>query len=194
MSNRLIQILTCAAAISVLHIDTISGQRHAADSLINIAQQYIGCKYKYGATGPNTFDCSGFTKYIYHFFNYDLTRSAASQSHDGREIALTDLQKGDILLYGARKNPHVVGHVGIFIEKDATNGSFTFIHAAHNRVKISNSEETYYKQRLLGARRILRDFSDTQNDNEEATTHPVKVVVALSPQIIKIPLITCHIP
>ena len=132
----------------------------AADSLESLARKYIGFRYKYGAAGPTAFDCSGFTQYIYGLFGYHLTRSASSQATEGRAVtgALSDLQKGDILIFGARNHPERPGHVGIFLDMDSTNNSFTFIHAANKSVKISNSNESYYKKRFLGVRRILPDF------------------------------------
>ncbi len=141
--------------------DTVSmTPQEIADSLIADAMQFLGTPYHYGASGPKSFDCSGFTGYIYKRFGYKLTRSAKSQSHDGRAVEgdLSKLQKGDILVFGGIRNKNVIGHVAIFIEtlKDGTDASF--IHAARGGVKINRLSETYYKERFMGVRRILPDF------------------------------------
>ena len=69
------------------------------------------------------------------------------------------MQKGDIIIFGARANRKSVGHVGIFIEMMPDGQDFTFIHAAtHGGVTVSHIKEEYYITRFLGARRILPDF------------------------------------
>lgn len=132
-----------------------------ADRIIEEAKLYLGTPYRRGGNGPNRFDCTGFTKYIYDKFGYKLGRTVPAQAGDGRELIgkLSDLQKGDLLIFGARRNRRDQGHAGIFIGMDSTGTNFSFIHAAvHGGITISNLKETYYLQRFLGARRILPDF------------------------------------
>ena len=136
-----------------------------ADRLVEYAASFLGTPYRYGANGPKRFDCTAYTRYVYKKFGYtSLSRSAKEQAHDGREVDLTDfhnLQKGDILLLGSRRNPKVVGHVGIFIELDTLHNDPKFIHASNHGVRYSSIyTESYYANRLLGARRILPDFHD----------------------------------
>lgn len=135
--------------------------RQAADSMIFYAKSYLGCRYGYGKSGPTVFDCSGFTQHVYNFFGYSLPHSAVGQSKMGRPIegSYTELQKGDILIFGSRNRPRKIGHVGIFIEMDSLNQSFTFIHAARSGIIISEIKDRYYIDRFLGAVRILPDFS-----------------------------------
>ena len=151
--------------------DTVSmTPQEIADSLIADAMQFLGTPYHYGSSGPKSFDCSGFTGYIYKRFGYKLTRSAKSQSQDGRPVEgdLSNLQKGDILVFGGIRNKNVIGHVGLFIEtlKDGTDAAF--IHAARGGVKIDRLSETYYKERFMGVRRILPDFVDIEAPDEFA--------------------------
>lgn len=136
-----------------------------ADLLVDYASTFLGTPYRYGANGPKRFDCTGYTRYVYKHFGYrDLSRSSRDQAHDGREVDISDfhnLQKGDILLLGSRRNPKVVGHVGIFIGLDEQNNDPRFIHASNHGVRYSSIyTESYYANRLLGARRILPDFYD----------------------------------
>lgn len=136
-----------------------------ADRIVEYAETFLGTPYRYGANGPKRFDCTGYTRYVFKHFGYDeLSRSSRDQARDGREVDITDfhnLQKGDILLLGSRRNPKVVGHVGIFTGLDEKNNDPRFIHASNHGVRFSSIyTESYYANRLLGARRILPDFHD----------------------------------
>lgn len=130
-----------------------------ADSIIEYAIQYMGKPYKPGSTGPSMFDCSGFTWYVFKHFGYHLPRTTVGQSRDGTEIDNpADLRRGDLVFYGSRKNPQLLGHVGIVVDNNPELGYFTFIHATVKiGVTISKSTETYYKHRYLTACRTLPD-------------------------------------
>jgi len=132
-----------------------------ADRIIAEARQHLGKPYRHAGNGPKVFDCTGFTKFVFDKFGYKLGRTVPAQAKDGREVLgkLSDLQKGDILIFGSRPNTRRMGHAGIFIGMDSTGTNFSFIHAAvKGGIQVSNLQETYYKQRFLGARRILPDF------------------------------------
>lgn len=139
--------------------------RELADRLVEYAETFLGTPYRYGANGPKRFDCTGYTRYVYgHFGYHNLSRSAKDQAKDGREVDISDfhnLQKGDILAIGSRRNPKVVGHAAIFVELDSTGRDPRFIHASVHGVRYSSMlTESYYANRILGARRILPDFED----------------------------------
>ena len=160
-----------------------------ADRIIDEARNWLGTPYRHGGNGPKVFDCTGFTKFIFKKFGYELGRTVPAQAGDGRELIgnLSDLQKGDILIFASRPNKRKMGHAAIFIGLDSTGTNFNFIHAARTGVIISNLKETYYKERFLGARRILPDFvSVGQADSAavaslvEMLTHTVAVPDTLS--------------
>lgn len=132
-----------------------------ADRIIEEARQHLGKPYRHAGNGPKVFDCTGFTKYVFDKFGYKLGRTVPAQAKDGREVLgnLSDLQKGDILIFGSRPNTRRMGHAGIFIGMDSTGTNFSFIHAAvKGGIQVNNLQDPYYKQRFLGARRILPDF------------------------------------
>ncbi|HBG1282432.1 TPA: glucosaminidase domain-containing protein, partial [Clostridioides difficile] len=54
-----------------------------ADKLISVAKSKLGCNYVYGAEGPNTFDCSGFTQWCYKQIGISIPRTVATQSKAG---------------------------------------------------------------------------------------------------------------
>ena len=148
------------AAESARDSVTLSASK-VADLLIDEASKHIGTPYRYGARGPKAFDCSGFTSYVYRKLGIELSRSSKDQARDGRAVEGTyaDMQKGDIIIFGARASRKSIGHVGIFIEMTPDGQDFTFIHAAtHGGVTVSHIKEEYYAVRFLGARRILPDF------------------------------------
>lgn len=129
-----------------------------ADSIINFAMKYLGTPYKYGGDGPQKFDCSGFTKFVFRNFGYELKRTVAGQLHDGWTTIekRTDLRRGDLVFFGGRKHPKRLGHVGIVVDNDPDGNRFTFIHATVKLgVTISASTEKYYRVRYLTACRIL---------------------------------------
>lgn len=156
-------VLLCAAAFgAAAQADTPSGEnpRKVADEIIREAGRHLGKPYQYGGNGPKSFDCTGFTCYVYQKSGYSLSRNSADQAHDGREVkgGYDKYQKGDLVIFGGRTNKKSPGHVGIFIAADSLGKSFTFIHASNSGVTISRIDEPYYAQRFLGVRRILPDF------------------------------------
>ena len=134
--------------------------RQVADDIIKEAGQHLGKPYKYGGNGPESFDCTGFTCYVFNKSGYKLSRTSSDQAKNGREVkgGIEHYQKGDLIIFGGRSTKKTPGHVGIFIAADSLNKSFTFIHASSSGVTISHIDEPYYAQRFLGVRRILPDF------------------------------------
>lgn len=120
--------------------------------IANFAEQYLGCKYVYGGSGPSTFDCSGFTMYVYKNFGVNLSHSATAQSKNGSYVAKEDLQPGDLVFFKDYETMDGIGHVGIYI------GEGNFIHASSGTgycVKISTLLTGSYKTRYETARRIF---------------------------------------
>lgn len=125
-----------------------------ADSVLNYADNYLGAKYRRGSVGPNRFDCSGFTSYVFSRFGYDLNPSSKGQFLEGTYIQKELLMPGDLVFFGGSKATKSVGHVGIVVS--VTDAGFKFIHASVNGVRVSNyPQEKYYSNRYIGARRVL---------------------------------------
>ncbi len=128
------------------------------ESVVRTALQYLGARYSRGSSGPNVFDCSGFTRFVYGQENVSILRSSRSQFTQGTPIArIADLKKGDLVFFGGRGNSRSVGHVGIVTEVDPDGQNFSFVHASNSGVKISDSNEAYYSRRYIGARRIVEN-------------------------------------
>ena len=97
----------------------------AASAVVSYAYQFIGRPYVFGATGPDTFDCSGFTSYVYrNAVGREITRTTYSQINQGRPVSRDQLQPGDLVFTNG------VGHVGIYV------GGGQMIHAARPGVGV----------------------------------------------------------
>lgn len=126
------------------------------DSLVHAAMKYIGVRYRSGACGPKSFDCSGFTSFIYRQKNVPLTHSSRSQYNEGKPVKnIADLKPGDLVFFGGSRSTKTVGHVGIVKELNADSSDFTFVHASRTGVKVDVMSSAYYKKRYIGARRVL---------------------------------------
>lgn len=130
---------------------TTSPQSVNRPSLVSYAKQFLGCKYVWGATGPNTFDCSGFTQYVYKHFNITIPRVATDQYSQSKKIGKSQLQAGDLVFFSNSTSGGKVAHVGIYI------GNNQMIHAANskNNLCISSLSESYYQKYYIGCGRYL---------------------------------------
>jgi cell wall-associated NlpC family hydrolase len=79
----------------------------------------MGTPYEWGAVGTDTFDCSGFVKYVYAHFGIRLGRTTYDQIGNGEYVSRENLQPGDLVFFGT-ESPH---QVGIYV------GNNIYIHA-----------------------------------------------------------------
>ena len=122
------------------------------DAIIEYSKQFLGTPYVYGANGPDSFDCSGFTKYVFAHFGYSLNRSASGQLDNGKEVALSEIQPGDLVFFIYDGATTRASHVGIYIGNDQ------FIHAStgsKQAVVISQLLGGSYQRTIVGVRRIV---------------------------------------
>ncbi|QEK12324.1 SH3 domain-containing protein [Crassaminicella thermophila] len=122
--------------------------------VVTIAKNLLGKKYVYGASGPNRFDCSGFTSYVYHNIGIKIPRTSSNQVRIGKKVSKSDLRAGDLVFFDTNGvNNGKISHVGIYI------GNGQFIHASSGKkakkVVISDLTEGYYKRTYVTARRVL---------------------------------------
>lgn len=126
------------------------------NDLLSEARTHIGKRYVHGSKGPKTFDCSGFTSYVYKQFGYSISPSSRAQYTQGTAVERKNLRKGDLVFFTSRSSGNNVGHVGIVVSADNQTGDFSFIHASIKGVKI-NTCSGYYEGRYIGAKRIITE-------------------------------------
>ena len=126
------------------------------ENIIDEAISHLGTRYVYGSKGPNSFDCSGFTSYVYKRQNNQyIGASSREQYAINTPVKRSELQSGDLVFFTSPRSGRNVGHVGIVVDVDPITDTFTFIHASTKQgVKISKSTEGYYQKRYVGARRV----------------------------------------
>ena len=125
------------------------------DSIVNYGKLFLNTPYHFGSPGTSSFDCSGFTSYVYRNFGYNLEHSSSVQAKQFDSIDRAHLKAGDLVFFSGSRRSKRVGHVGI-VTAARENGEFDFIHAAvHEGVTISSSNEEYYTRRFLKASRVV---------------------------------------
>ncbi|MGO2083979.1 C40 family peptidase [Vagococcus sp.] len=90
-------------------------------SIVAEAYKHIGKPYVWGAKGPASFDCSGFTSYVFRqAAGKEIGGWTVPQESAGTRISLSQLQAGDLVFWGGAGATH---HVGIYV------GGGQYIHA-----------------------------------------------------------------
>lgn len=91
-----------------------------ADKAIAFARAQLGDPYVWGATGPDSWDCSGLTQAAYRAAGVTLPRTTGEQVNVGSRVSESNLQPGDLIFFYSDHS-----HVGIYI------GGGEMIHAPH---------------------------------------------------------------
>ncbi len=133
--------------------ETESNKTKGTD-IVAYAQKYLGYKYVYGGDGSNnTFDCSGFTMYVFKHFGINLAHGANAQYNSGKGKKISkqsDLQVGDIVFLTDYETGKGIGHCGIYL------GNGNFIHASTTTYTVTiSSLNTMYKGRFYAGLRLI---------------------------------------
>ena len=106
---------------------------------VEYAKSRLGCRYVWGAQGPNTFDCSGLMYWVAKQLGKTIPRTSKAQSQSGMPVSKANLLPGDLVFFANKNGVH---HVGMFI------GGGQFIHSPQTGdvVKISklSSRKDFY--------------------------------------------------
>ena len=89
----------------------------------------IGSRYRYGASGPTAFDCSGLVNWAYRSSGKALPRTSRAMSRVGTPVSKAALQPGDLVFF--YRGP---SHVAIYV------GNGKVVHASNPRhpVKVAD--------------------------------------------------------
>ena len=132
---------------------TDSSTSSKVDKVLNFASQQLGKPYVWGAQGPNSFDCSGLTYYVYkNAAGITLPRTSVEQSKYGTTVSKSNLKAGDLIFFDTSgPNDGGVSHVGIYV------GNGQMIHASSSQKKIVkvSVETSYWNNAYVRAKRVL---------------------------------------
>ncbi len=127
------------------------------DSVVVLARQQIGTKYRFGGTTPKGgFDCSGFVRYVLAALQISVPRTADEQAAVGANVPkdTTSLKPGDLLTFGKGKR---VTHIGIYV------GEGRYVHASPKAGRVIETSLSRTTSPLVkiwrGGRRLLADAS-----------------------------------
>ncbi|MEQ4716421.1 C40 family peptidase [Nonomuraea sp. B19D2] len=101
-----------SAKAATLRAVKVARQKSKARKAVSAAKNQIGDPYRYGGTGPGSFDCSGLVQYAWKKAGVKIPRVASSQfARIGNKVSWRHLQPGDLLFFNG------LGHVGMYVGK-----------------------------------------------------------------------------
>jgi len=127
--------------------DVEEWRRETIEKLIAIAQSKLGCKYVHRTQGPDTFDCSGYTSYVFGRIGIKISASSYNQgymdlfggTYREKLTSYSQLRRGDLLVFDTDKeDSDLSDHLGIYL------GNGTFIHASSARGEVVISDLLRY--------------------------------------------------
>lgn len=125
----------------------------AAGELVDQAMGYLGIRYRFGGTSPETgLDCSGLVMNVFrNAIGLDLPRTASEMARMGENIGRQELKPGDLVFFNTMRR--AFSHVGIYL------GDGQFVHAPSSggKVRVENMANSYWSERFNGARRLIDD-------------------------------------
>ncbi|MBY0427532.1 MAG: C40 family peptidase, partial [Cytophagales bacterium] len=100
-------------------------------------------------------DCSGFCLFVFKEFGIELPRKSDEQAKMGKQIPVSQAQKGDLIFFkGSDKNKPVVGHVGIIVSYPGER--LKFIHSSTSKGIIYDYLDVkYFSERLVSVKRLF---------------------------------------
>ena len=136
-----------------LQVSFVDRATATAQDAIDQAMDLLDIRYRRGGSSPEAgFDCSGFVSHVFREgLGLVLPRSSKEMSKSGEEISRDDLRPGDLVFFNTMRN--AFSHVGIYL------GDNQFVHAPRTgaRVRVEDLNQSYWKKRFNGARRVNPD-------------------------------------
>jgi cell wall-associated NlpC family hydrolase len=119
-----------ASTPGVAGLTSADGAAPAARKAVRVALAQLGAPYRWGATGPNEFDCSGLMSFAYSAAGAPIPRTSRTQyaalAQAGRSVAMNALLPGDLVFFATDPgNPATIHHVGMYV------GKGLMVHAPH---------------------------------------------------------------
>lgn len=143
------QLEAARAAAALANLPTGANASAVAQAAIAAARTKLGVPYVWGATGPDSFDCSGLTQWAYAQAGVRIPRTAAEQWFAGRRVDLAALAPGDLLFWAYDvTDPTTIHHVTMYI------GNGLMIAAPHTGTVVQ-IQQVYGGSEFVGAARPI---------------------------------------
>jgi cell wall-associated NlpC family hydrolase len=114
-------------------------QTVAVQRAIAYAKSQLGKPYRWGASGPSTFDCSGLTMQAWGRGGKSLPHYSVAQFYESTRVSMADARPGDLLFWSSNGSPSGIHHVALYL------GGGQFIEAPHTGANVRyNSIYNWY--------------------------------------------------
>ncbi len=144
VSVILLALLLGGCAQKKVAVDVGSEQVRA--EAVNFALAQRGKPYRYGARGPDSFDCSGLVFFTYSRYGVILPQTAELMSKVGYEVGPDAILPGDLVFFSAKKEHHV----GIMVNRK------DFVHASKSKgVAVDTVDAPYWRKILTHFRSLF---------------------------------------
>ena len=114
------------------------------DRVVAEASRHDGKDYTYGATGPDSFDCSGYVQYVFRQLGVEVPRTSRDQYAASQKVAKGEQQLGDLI--AIHNSEGRVTHVGIF----AGDNSMWVASSGSDRVRLQSIYTDQYNVGRFG--------------------------------------------
>ena len=122
----LIALVLMASLFTLTSPAEAASRAHKVGKAFDIVRAQQGDRYRYGAAGPNRFDCSGLVYYSFGRAGFrKIPRTSDAQARHARRIKRKNLQRGDLVFFHKGRD---VYHVGVYAGH--RDGHRTIIHAS----------------------------------------------------------------
>lgn len=104
--------LLAPVGATTLAAPAAASQQSFGDRVVSEAARHDGKDYRYGATGPDAFDCSGYVQFVFRAVGVELPRTSAEQYAASQPVDKAAAVPGDLLAFHDSRGR--VTHVGIY--------------------------------------------------------------------------------
>ena len=122
----------------------VAEQASFGERVVAEAASHDGKDYRYGATGPDAFDCSGYVQYVFRQLGKELPRTSGDQYAVSTKVAKSDKRPGDLI--AIHNSDGRVTHVAIY----AGDGNMWVASTGSDRVRLQAIYTSRYRVGRFG--------------------------------------------